>query len=198
MSRQSIAGVVLAAGPSRRFGVQPPKQLARFHGQPLVRRAVSVALASLLSEIIVVVGLAAAEVSAVLEGFDVRLIHNPRYSQGQSTSVKAGLTAVGDRVAAAMFLPVDQPHLSAPVIDALVDCYRRTSASIVVPTFAGRRGAPVIIDRSLFGELATIDGDVGGRQLFAAHREDLVELALGSGEPLQDIDTPSDLAELES
>ena len=198
MTRDRIAGVVLAAGPSRRFGTHPPKQLAIFDGQPLVRRIVEVALASRLSEVVVVLGLAGAAVAEELGGLEVRLIDNPGFRQGQSSSVRAGLAAVADRVSAAMFVPIDQPGLSTVAIDSLIDCYRQSAASIVVPTFAGQRGAPVVIDQSLFGELAAIEGDAGGRQIFARHEENLVELAFAREEPLLDVDTPDQLAALES
>ena len=96
-----------------------------------------------------------------------------------------------------MFIPVDQPGLTTEVIDALVDLYRRTGGPIVVPTHAGRRGAPVLFDRSLFAELGRIEGDVGGRQLFPAHANEIVEAPLASSDPLEDLDTPADLERFE-
>lgn len=197
MSRTRVSGVVLAAGPSRRFGEDPPKQLALYKGEPLVHRVVHQAVGSHLSEVIVVVGMAAAKVEESLQGFQVRIIRNPGFGEGQSTSVRAGLAAVDERATAAMFIPADQPRLSSPVINDLIDLYLETRASIVVPTHEGRRGAPVLIDRTLFGELAAIEGDVGGRQIFARHEESVAELALATGEPLYDVDSPDDLQRLD-
>lgn len=197
MSRVWVSGVILAAGPSRRFGDDPPKQLAVVDGEPAVRRIVRQAVESHLSEVVVVTGKAAMRVAKTLEDLGVRVVHNPLFREGQSSSVRVGLEAVDARAAAAMFVPADQPRLSVPVINALVDCYRETGAPIVVPTYAGRRGAPVLISRALFAELATIQGDAGGRQIFPRHEERIVELALSSDAPLRDVDTPDDLRTLD-
>lgn len=196
MSRVRVSGVVLAAGPSRRFGDDPPKQLVLIDGQPLVRRVVRQALESHLSEVIVVVGKAAAKVERVVADLPVRVVHNPLYRQGQSTSVKVGLENVEEGASGAMFVPVDQPGLAAAIIDALIDRYQQSEALIVLPTFAGRRGAPALIDRTLFPDLAGISGDTGGRQIFAAFEDRLVELPLESDLPLRDLDTPADLRDL--
>lgn len=188
-----VSGVVLAAGPSKRFGVDPPKQLALVDGEPMVCRVVRQALGSQLSEVIVVVGMAAARVEGALQGLEVQIARNPDYEDGQSTSVRVGLQAVVDSASAAMFIPGDQARLSTAVIDALIDLYRQTGAPIVVPVHGGERGAPVVIDRELFGELVTIEGDAGGRQIFPAHEESIAELSLSSSAPLDDVDFPGDL-----
>ena len=185
--------MVLAAGPSRRFGDDPPKQLALIDGESLIYRVVRRAGAARLAEIVVVVGLAASRIESSLQDLAVKVVVNHRYAEGQSTSVRAGLEAINPDAAAAMFIPVDQPALSAGVIDALIDCYQRSGGSIVIPTHRGRRGAPVLFDRALFSELALIEGDAGGRQIFAAHESEIVELPLASPEPLRDVDTLEDL-----
>jgi len=196
MNRVRVSGVILAAGPSRRFGEDPPKQLALFEGEPLVRRVVRQAVDSHLAEVIVVTGLAAARVERTLQDLGVRIASNPRFREGQSTSVKVGLAAVDERSAAAMFVPVDQPRLSTSIINALLDCYQQTAAPIVVPAYQGRRGAPTVIGRSLFGELSAIEGDSGGRQIFPLHEPSIVELALAREDALRDLDTFEDLERL--
>ena len=196
MSRVRVSGVILAAGPSSRFGDDPPKQLVLVDGEPLVRRVVRQAVDSHLAEVIVVTGLAAARVETTLQDLGVRVVCNPRFREGQSTSVKVGLAAVDKSAAAVIFVPVDQPRLSAAVINALVDRYEQTEAPIVVPAFQGRRGAPAVIDRVLFGELAALEGDSGGRQIFPRHEQRIVELALDSDDPLRDVDTHEDLEAL--
>lgn len=198
MAAVGVSGVVLAAGPSRRFGDRPPKQLVPIDGEPMVRRLVGRAAQSKLTEVIVVVGKAANEVEKCCQGLDVRMVRNRRFAEGQSSSVKLGLAAVDPTAAAVMFIPADQPELTVEVIDSILDCYSRTGGRIVVPTYRGRRGAPVLFDHALFGELAEIEGDVGGRQLFSSHGDEIVELPLASGAALRDLDTPDDLQRLGS
>jgi molybdenum cofactor cytidylyltransferase len=190
--QSSVSGVVLAAGSSTRFGGPRPKQLAEIEGESLVRRTVRSALQSRLEEVIVVVGFQADKVREALDGLDVRLVENKEYERGQSTSVKAGLKRVSAAADAAMFVPVDQPLLSAEVIDQLLDAYQESGGPIVVPVFGDRRGAPTMFDRALFPELRKIAGDEGGRQLFGRYGHAIVEVALESEQPLLDIDDLDD------
>ena len=196
MASLAVSGVVLAAGPSRRFGDQPPKQLIPIEGEPLVRRVVGRALQSKLREVIVVVGKAAEEVELSCRGFDVHIINNLEFEEGQSLSVKLGLAAVDPAADAAMFIPVDQPELTIDVLDSIIECYCQTGGPIVVPCHQGQRGAPVLFARALFGELAEIEGDAGGRQLFASHEDAIVELPVVATGALRDLDTLEDLRRL--
>lgn len=194
MWAKRVSGVILAAGPSSRFGAQRPKQLAEIAGQTLVRRTVGRALESSLVEVIVVVGHAAEAVRLELRGLAVSVVENPDFAAGQSGSVKVGLAAVDSRSKAAMFVPIDQPGLTAALIDRLIATYASAAGAIVLPSYGGRRGAPVIVDRSLFAELALISGDEGGRQIFEHYSDRIVELPLSSEESLVDVDREEDLA----
>ena len=204
MSR--IAAVILAAGPSRRFAeaaeasgaVDAPrfKQLLELDGESLVRRVSRVAITAQLDPILVVIGCRAAEVRSAIADLPVRTVENARYLDGQSTSVQAGLRRLPPDVAGALFIPCDQPLLDAPTLEALRDAHRNTRASIVVPTFGGRRGSPVLFARDLFDELSRISGDAGGRQLFGEYADQITEVELDSELPLLDVDTPADFDEL--
>ncbi len=185
-----MSGVVLAAGASRRFGGPLPKQLVELDGEPLVRRAARTALAARLGEVIVVVGHRGAEVRRAVQELPVTVVDSPRWQQGQSRSVRAGLAAVAERAAAAVFIPCDQPHLTAELIDRLVAEHAASGQPIVVPAYRGRRGSPVLIARALFPELARLEGDAGGRQLFDRHP--VHELELEDEAALIDLDHPAD------
>lgn len=182
-----VTGIILAAGRSSRFGGDLPKQLHRIDGQALVYRTARVALASSLSRILVVTGHRDVEVRAVLADLAVEVVHNPNFADGQSTSVKTGLSRVEPGAEAAMFIPCDLPNLDARVVDRLIAAHAETGGPIVVPTFDGRHRAPALIDRSLFGEVLEITGDQGARQLFPRHQEDLVEVEFDSKLPFEDL-----------
>jgi len=183
-----VSGVILAAGRSTRFGPGAPKQLHRVGGQTLVYRTAQLALASQLRQILVVTGFRGTEVAAALAGLAVEVVDNPGYRVGQAGSVKAGLARVEPEAEAVLFIPCDLPNLEPEIIDVLIAVFAESGGPIIVPTFAGRRMAPVLFDRSLFGEIAEITGDVGARQLFSKHEEDIVEVAFASSEPFQDLD----------
>lgn len=188
-----VAGVVLAAGLSTRFGAGAalPKQLFSVDGETLVRRICREALASGLADVVLVTGHARRRVSAEVADLDLRAIHNAAYADGQSGSVRAGLAAVRADAAGAMFLAVDQPGLDAAVIDLLLAAFRGPG-SIVVPAFRGRRGAPVTFGRRWFGELERLRGDRGARPLLGPLARHVREVELDSPAPLEDVDTEAE------
>lgn len=188
-----VSGVVLAAGLSTRFddGADKPKQLYPIGGESLVRRTCRAALASALGEVILVTGHAVESVRSEVADLDLRAVHNPSYANGQSGSVRCGLAAASDDAEGAMFLPIDQPGLDAAVIDRLLGAFDGPD-SIVVPTFRGRRGAPVTFGRNWFARLEGLQGDEGARPLLHELAARVQELEFDSELPLIDIDTKTE------
>ena len=187
-----VAAVVLAAGRSRRFAGPVVKQLVRIDGQPLVRRTARLALdAGLVTS--VVVGHEAEAVAVAVADLPLQRVDNPDYGDGQSTSVVAGLRSLGPEIAAALFVPIDQPRLEAELLRRLVTAWRQGTGTIVAPMADGRRGAPVLFDRCHFDELLGLSGDTGGRQVIARHPEALATVD-ATAEQLEDLDNHEDLA----
>jgi xanthine dehydrogenase accessory factor len=118
------------------------------------------------------------------------VIINPDYANGMSTSIQAGLRAV--KADAVMIVLADQPFVTSRTFDMLIDEYRRTNASVVIPTFNGFRGNPVLIDKSLFPEMMNIRGDIGCRAIFGDHAESIVKVAVDDRGVVTDIDTMDD------
>jgi molybdenum cofactor cytidylyltransferase len=189
---EMIAGIILAAGSSQRFG--SPKQLAEFNGLPLVDYAVRAALAAGLNPVLVITGAAAEQVREVLKGYSVRLVHNPDWQTGQSTSIRAGVKALPLECGGAVFMLADQPLVPTALIQALAEEHARTLAPIIAPLIDGRRGNPVLFDRTTFSRLLTLSGDQGGRQLFSSYPVTFVPWH--DSMVLYDIDTPEDLLNL--
>jgi molybdenum cofactor cytidylyltransferase len=194
--KRFVSAVILAAGSSTRFAGETPKQLTVIDGSSMVRRIAQAAAQSKASEVIVVTGFQQARVAAEVKGLATVAVYNRRFQQGLSTSVKTGLWAVSDRSSAVLFIPCDQPHLDTASLDLLVEAYRRGRGSILVPSYRGRRGSPVLFDRKFFAELAAIGGDEGGRQVLLRHPAEVVEIELPGEAPLHDFDTVEELEAL--
>lgn len=160
---EKIAGVVLAAGASSRYG--QPKQLLDYHGEPFVRRVAKTALAAGLSPVVIVTGANAEAVEAAVRDLPVILARNEQWQDGQSTSVKAGLSQCADS-GGAVFLLVDQPQVTVHVLQALASRHALGLPPVIVPLVADRRGNPVLFDRAVFADFQALEGDVGGRAIF--------------------------------
>ena len=185
-----IAALLLAAGSSRRMG--RPKLLLDWGGRPLIRRAVEQAQASRVDDVVVVAGPNRAEIERALAGTRARLVDNPDHLSGMASSLRAGLRALGPQVEAVVVLLGDQPFQGTEVVDRLIETYRASGRPIVVPVYAGRRGNPVLFDRSLFAELAEQQGDQGGRDVVRADPDRVATVSFDSERLQMDLDTWDD------
>ncbi len=188
-----VAGVILAGGTSSRMG--SAKQLLIIDREPLVVRAVRSALASRLDPVVAVLGHEAGRVRDALGVFlpNPRLVvrENPDYRLGMSESLKRGVEELSGRsVDGAMILLADQPNVTGPIIDRLVEEFLGSEKPICQPLYGDVPGNPVVFHRSLFGSLLEVTGDRGGRSILREHPEwvhvvPFVDPAIGI-----DIDTP--------
>ncbi len=187
-----IAAIVLAAGLSRRMEGQN-KLIATIDGVPLVRRAVLAAAASPVQAIYVVTGHRRRETEAALAGLAVTFVPNPRYADGLSTSLRAGLAALPPDIEGALVLLGDMPAVAEGDIARLVAAFG--PGRIVVSTDAGQPRNPVLWSQAWFAELAHVEGDRGGKGLIDANPDAVVGVEIGPAASL-DIDDPAALAAL--
>jgi molybdenum cofactor cytidylyltransferase len=190
----AVTTLVLAAGSARRMGAN--KLLADYAGQPLVRHAVTAALAANPGRVTVVLGHQAAAVRAALDGLEVTFIEAPDHADGLSASLKTGLASLTDRNGGVLVCLGDMPRVSAEIHRRLLARFKAAAGSaIVVPVAEGRRGNPVLWPADLIPAMAGITGDQGARGLLTAHAERVVEVPADGGVHL-DVDTPDALAAL--
>jgi len=189
-----VAGIILAAGRSSRIG--EIKQLLAFRGTTLLGQVIKNATGSRLDEVIVVLGHEADEIQRELNLEGVRVVLNEAHALGKSASLRAGLSAVSEDMDAVMFILGDQPLVGPEVMNSLIDGYGRTRAPIVLPTHRGRRGNPVLVDRTLFPRIESLTGDVGARVLFEEVAEATVEIEIEDDSIHFDLDTREDYREL--
>ena len=187
-----IAGVLLAAGGATRFGSQ--KLIATLNGTPIVRLAAR-ALAAATDISIIVVGSESTSVRAALGETDARVVENPDWAQGLATSLRCGIAAVPANVAAAIVSLGDQPGLDVAVARSLIARWRDTESPIVTARYRGVRGHPVLFDRSVFAEIATLRGDAGAKALIEQSPDRVAYVDIDADVP-RDVDTKDDLAAL--
>ena len=183
-----IGGVVLAAGGGRRFG--GAKLAARLDGWSVLDRALAAMLAvPAIERIVVVLGAHADEVRAAADLGAVETVVCEDWDEGIAASLRAGLEPLADAAALVVTLG-DQPFITPQVIAAIL-ARADGPAPAARATYRGRPGHPVLIKRQLFGEVRSLRGDAGARDLLAA--AGVLELECGHLCPDQDIDTPADL-----
>lgn len=193
LKTSGVAAILLAAGRGTRFG-EKPKLLAQIGGKALVRHVAEAAVHSIADPVIVVTGHRAEEVQAALLGLPVQIVHNAQFTQGLSTSLKAGFSALPKTARAAIILLADMPFVKADLIDALSAGWReRGEPAALIPTLNGQRGNPVVISRNLQSAIEGLSGDAGAGPILRG-RDDVVEWPTDDVAVIQDIDTRKEFA----
>ena len=191
-----VAAIVLGGGQSRRMGKRN-KLLANIDGKPMLARVVDAALESSVSSVTVVTGHERGDVEKVLSDHQVTLVHNENFAAGLSASLGCGLRALADDVDAVLVCLGDMPKVSAADIDSLIAAFDASEGRrICVPTFAGKRGNPVLWDRSFLRDMSSLRGDVGAKHLIGEYAEYVCEVPMEGPSVLIDIDSPDALARL--
>ncbi len=185
-----ISAVLLAAGESRRMGQF--KQLLQLGEKNFVEHCVENLLASRVDEIIIVTGHRESEVRAAVATRAVRFVHNSDYRTGMASSIKCGVRAVPYNSKACLISLVDQPQIPPSVIDQLIDVYENARPRIIIPTFDGKGGHPIILDLSLKQEILEMDQSVGLRQVISAHSSEIARVEVFSHDVVEDCDLPED------
>jgi molybdenum cofactor cytidylyltransferase len=191
-----IAAVVLAAGSSKRLG--RPKQLEPWGDSNLLGHIVDKTRQFPVDEIWVVLGHQTEEVLARTPALDgVNVVDNLEWEEGIASSIRVALDALTrlSRSDCALIVIGDQPEVSVELVEELVRSHAATDKPVTVPKYRYSWGNPVLVDRSLWPRLMSLEGDEGAQRLWHAHPEWLNEVWFSEAPP-RDVDTETDVADL--
>ncbi len=192
----SVAALILAAGSSTRLG--SPKQLLPWGEGTLLGHVIERTRSFGIDEIWVVIG---HEAEAVLDGVafgDSSVVINDEYEEGIASSLRVGLDSLtrDSRADKVLLVMGDQPDIRADVVAEMLTVVKREKRPAVVPRYRYTWSNPVIVDRSLWTRLMSLEGDTGAQRLLQAHPEWVREVWVEHMPP-RDVDTPDDVAELQ-
>jgi molybdenum cofactor cytidylyltransferase len=184
-----VEGLILAAGKSQRMG--SPKPLLRIFGRTFLEHIALEARQSELIGLKIILGHQADLILKSLPRFEADVIVNPDYEQGQLSSLTKGLKALeGCPIDGVMLFLIDHPFISRDVINQLIQSFSEHGQPIVIPTFRGKRGHPLIFGRELFSELSNAPLDQGAVTVVRKHQERVFSVEVEQEGVLIDIDTP--------
>jgi molybdenum cofactor cytidylyltransferase len=188
--RYHCSAIILAAGESTRTG-DANKLLHPIDGVPMLARVVDTVRSSHVDDVVVVTGHDSQAVRACLGSRRLRLVHNPDYAQGMSTSIRAGIDAAGDADGACIVLG-DMPWVSRDHINALLAAFDPAHERLIcVPEFGGESGNPVLWARQYFPALRELRGDRGAKALWMSRLEHVGRVSVDSSGIHRDVDTLS-------
>jgi molybdenum cofactor cytidylyltransferase len=187
-----VTAIVLAAGESRRMGALKP--LLPYGSATVLQTVVRSLKASPVDRVLVVLGHRSEEIAASLKGEGVETVFNPRYLDGMLSSVQAGIAAAPEETAWFVIALGDQPSLRPSTVTQLLNETRNGGTGIVVPSYSGRRGHPLLIHARYRGEIGALSGETGLRELVQRHPDAIRHVVVPDERVLSDMDTPEDYA----
>jgi len=170
-----LAALILAAGESKRMGT--PKALLQHEGRTFLERILEASRHPRIGVTLVVLGAHADRVHSKLPLESVTVVENSEWKSGQLSSIQAGLRALaGQTLDGVIVFLVDHPFISSALVGVLIERFYESGMPIVVPTFQGKRGHPVLFSQRLFDDLLAAPLDVGARAVVWQHSSEVLEV----------------------
>lgn len=191
-----ISCILLAAGASTRFGGSP-KALVRIGANSIIERILAMLLTTKISEVIVVLGADAIKIAPKIpNNSGIRVVINENYSQGQTSSFKAGLTSLDSNTEGILLMPVDMPFIKKETIDLLIEVFLKNTSLIVVPTCEGKNGHPPIFSKMLLRDLKNLKNDEPLSTLLHKHEKETIKLPVTDPGVIRSFNTPQEFKQL--
>lgn len=193
-NKEPVSAILLAAGKSSRMG--SPKLLLPLANSTIFETTLDHLRLSRVSEVVVVVGANAERMKELIGERPVKVVVNPRYAEGMSTSLICGLAEVRPESRWVLIALGDKPLVDTSTYNQLIEASKHSKRGIIVPTYRGMRGTPTLVLLTYRNELLELRGDVGGRSLLECHPEDVYEVEVDCPGVLEDVNTPEDYIKL--
>lgn len=189
--RIRTAAVVLAAGSSQRMGAANKLQLP-IDGMPLIRRSLLTLIQAGIDDIVVVLGYEQESTRALIDDLPLDIVVNEAHASGQMSSVHCGLNALQETYDAIVIALGDQPALQSADIEILIDAFaHRDGAEVVVPTYQGERGNPIVISASCRADIVAGTRNLGCRKFIDKNPQLVQKIEMSSPAFVIDLDTPT-------
>ena len=146
-------------------------------------------LRSEAEEVVVVLSPRNQGTRGLFQGRNVKIVINPLFKMGMSTSIRRGLQGIHANCQGILIALGDQPFLKTRTVDALIHAFDQGEGGIILPSFTGKRGHPVIFDRRFRKELMNLRGDAGGRSIVESHPAEVRVVPVKSAGVVRDVDT---------
>ena len=185
-----ISAILLAAGKSKRMGGEN-KLAKKIQGIPLIKHSVKNILASFIDELIIVLGHQKVIVEKLIDKNEkIKFVFNKDFESGIASSIKTGLNNLSEKTEAFFICLGDMPLVNSDIYNQLIQS--KNNKEIIVPTYKGQQGNPILFSKSIKEKIMTIQGDVGAKKILELNKNKILNVEVGNQSIRKDFNTKDD------
>jgi len=185
-----ISAILLAAGQSKRM-VGENKLTKEIKGIPLIKLSVKNILASTIDELIVILGYQKEIIEKIIDKNErIKFVFNGNFENGMASSIKTGLSNLSEKTEAFFICLGDMPMVNSDIYNQLIQS--KNNKEIIVPTYKGQQGNPILFSKSIKEKIMTIQGDVGAKKILELNKNKILNVEVGDQSIRKDFNKKDD------
>ena len=185
-----ISAILLAAGQSKRM-VGENKLTKEIKGIPLIKLSIKNILASSIDELIVILGYQKEIIEKIIDkNKRIKFVFNGNFENGMASSIKTGLSNLSEKTEAFFICLGDMPMVNSDIYNQLIQS--KNNKEIIVPTYKGQQGNPILFSKSIKEKIMTIQGDVGAKKILELNKNKILNVEVANQSIRKDFNTKDD------
>ena len=189
-----ISAILLAAGQSKRMDGEN-KLTKEIKGIPLIKLSVKNILASSVDELIIVLGYQKEIIEKLIDKNEkIKFVFNKDFESGMASSIKTGIDNLSDKTEAFFICLGDMPIVSHNIYNQLIKS--KDNKEIIVPTYKGQQGNPVLFNKSMKEKVIDISGDIGAKKILKLNKAKILNLEINDQSIAKGFNTQDDFNSL--
>ena len=189
-----ISAILLAAGQSKRMNGEN-KLSKEIQGIPLIKLSVKNILTSSIDELIIVLGYQKEIIEKLTDKNEkIKFVFNKDFESGMASSIKTGLDNLSKKTEAFFICLGDMPMVGHDIYNQLIKS--KDSKEIIVPTYKGQQGNPVLFDKSMKEKVLDIRGDIGAKKILGLNKATVLNLEINNQSLVKSFNTQGDFSSL--
>ena len=182
-----ISAILLAAGQSKRMNGEN-KLTKEIQGIPLIKLSVKNILASSINELIIVLGHQKEIIEKLIDKNEkIKFVFNKNFESGMASSIKTGLNNLSEKTEAFFICLGDMPMINQDVYNQLIKS--RNNKEIIVPTYKGQQGNPILFSKSMKSIIISIEGDIGAKKILEQNKDKILKVKIDDINITKDFNT---------
>ena len=182
-----ISAILLAAGQSKRMEGEN-KLIKKIHGVPLIKLSVKNILTSAVDELIIILGYQREIIEKLIDkNKKIKLVFNKDFESGIASSIKIGLNHMSKKTTAFFICLGDMPLVNQDIYNLLIKS--KNNKEIIIPTYKGQQGNPILFLISMKEKIMTIQGDVGAKKILELNKDKIMSVQIDDQGITKDFNT---------